>query len=834
MFLEFVLLFIKFSEYCQSPSKYESPIEITSFDIPFQDCSITDFNQITFRTTYNVIKNYSHRTLRLDGQINLIIDNVISGDILDMLDIIDATVTLNANKNLPTSLLTGNFRVNQVAGSHLIINNSSFRANPQKLIRLIHTNDIHCAYVEGPSTATIGLPKLKTFIEQQKQLGKEHGFSVFSFDCGDFNQGLPLCNVNNGSTGIEALKIMNFDAFTLGNHEWDYGHHNMYLYYKYIKDHKLPLIVSNIDDQTSEERMNFTPYIIKEVNSIGNDDELLDQKVKIGIFALLTPYTNVTTNPLQVKDVHFQPEIIDISQKYVKILREDEKCDVVILICHLGYESLDLTSNSIAESFDGIDVIIDGHSHTTLKDGATRLNNDYTTLIAQAGSSLQNIGVVDILIDSNSHKVVSKQARLLNYADVQDVENNKEIESYLLVKEKEIDIITSVVVGETLIDLNCERSILRKTGQSEMAYLVTTSMLYAAQKDSKIAVINGGGIRTMIRKGNITYGDLVSVLPFGNMIVVVKASGKDLHELLRFGTRLYNTEEFGGFPTTSGITFTLNLNENWQSMNRITELKIVGIDGSESEPVYIDDEHFYNITMIDFMYDGGDGYDFVTKYEKVNQYSTGLNGLRGFIESFPNRTVTGSEAFFSYPRIIEKGELSTESVSTKKTICKSQIVYNHTVEINNGAYDMTNFNNMTRAHYNFTVKADSYRFSSRDSLQSVLDNNIDDLVIVGSDGSYIATNSNRIVYADSVNSSFSQFHLPEVEIKCEGIFKKIKNGQCQFDPSLIIFFAFMCLFLAISVSAIGYIILLKSAKRNHNAQLTDVDRSNPLIERSEI
>lgn len=846
-----IALCLRLSEFCISPNSHTSPVYIDNFDIPFESCEISDFQNIEIKTTYSAIKNYNHRTLRLDNQLKFTINDVTSGDILTKLDIIDSIVTLNIHPNTPSSTIDGDIRINKINGAQLIINNGSFKMNPQKLIRFIHTNDIHCAYIEDPNSSTIGLSKFVSYVNFQKKNAKENGYSVFSVDCGDFNQGLPLCNVNNGSVGHEALKLAKYDAFTLGNHEWDYGHHNMYVRYSDYLKNKNPLVVSNIVDSSSNEKMEFTPYIIKEINAFGTDENTDndDFKLKVGILGMITPYTNVTTNPLEVKDVFFDPDIVSVSKKYVKILRENEKCDVVVLICHLGYESLELTSNMLAESFDGIDVIIDGHSHTTLKEGAVRLNNDYTTLIAQTGSSLKNIGVVDIVVDSITKKVVGKRAKLLNYSDIisMNIEDNKEMSDFLYQKEKEVEEFTKVVIGKTLIDLECVREIIRKNGQSKMAYLTTTAFLNTAT-EADFAIANSGGIRSSIKKGDVTWGDVVSVLPFGNQLVVLNISGSQLHYLLRYGTRLYNKEEFGGFPTFSGISFTLNLDLEWESEERITDMKIVGKDGMKSEPIIIDNNHFYKLVTTDFLYFGGDGYQSIVGIPKLNQYSTELNSVIDLIKSLPGAMITGEESFFKYSRINEIGTARVASKYNNKKGSVSNVIYDNTVEINSGILNMLDFklpnadnDDNPKSFYNFTAKAKSILSPNLKSFESVLNSDSKDLGYVGKDGVFIAGNNKELLVSNSINSegeSLSQISIGKIR-SCSFFNKLNDQGQCKIDIAFVTIFALMCLYLVIVIVLIVVlVIVVKSKKGNSNAgEIRDEDedeKKNNLLPQDQL
>lgn len=804
---------LKLSAFCSSSKKDNSPVQIDEFDIPFDKCSISDFSNIEIQTTYSAIKNCLFRTLRLDNQLKLTINDVTSGDILTKLDILDSTVTLNISPSIPSSTIEGSFRINKINGAHLIINDGSFRVNPQKLIRFIHTNDVHCAYVENSGSGTIGLSKFVSYVKQQKKEAKEKGYSVFAVDCGDFNQGLPLCSVSNGTTGHDALKLAQYDAFTLGNHEWDYGHHNLYVHYKDFEKNKSPLIVANIEDNSEKEKMEFNPYIVKEISSFGTNagDNF---KLRVGIFGFDTPYTNVTTNPVEVKDVTFDPNIVSLSQKYVKILREDEKCDVIVLISHLGYEELELTSNKIAESFDGIDVIIDGHSHTTLDEGAIRLNNDYTTLIAQTGSSMKNIGVVDIIVDSITKKVVGKRASLLNYETISsmNLEDDTEMLNFLNTKEKEVEELTKVKVGKTLIDLDCLRQSIRVNGSSKMGFLASTAILSQAG-DADIAFLNGGGIRSAISKGDVTWGDVISVLPFGNQVVLLNISGKRLHETLRYGTRLYKQQEFGGFPVTSGVSFTIDLSKNWESVDRITDLKIVGIDGKKSVPVVNDDAHFYKLVTSDFLYNGGDGYQTITNLPRLNQYSTELNAVLEFLKSLPDATVTGNEDFFAYTRINEVGtapQIAKKLVSKKRS--SSSIIHENTIEINDGVLNLLNSGinvDDFKSIFNYTVKAKSILASDVATIKELLGDNSENYAFAGHDGFYMAGNKDELLVGKSLNDNGRP--ITKMGKSCSFFSKLDGNGTCKADGGIIAVFVLMCAFV-VAVIVLVVLLVVKSRR----------------------
>ena len=802
MICVFLFLSIKLSEYCQNPSLYQNPINITSFDIPFCECEIDDFSGKQFSTTYSTIRDYKHRTIRLDGQISLSVNDVISGDILNVIDIIDATLTLNLAPYVST--IYGDIRVNKELGSKLIVNGGSFHAHPQKLLRFIHTNDVHCAFEEG--NGVIGLPKLASYIKYEKQQGKEKGYSVLAVDCGDFIQGQAFCNLNKGVNGRNALGVVNYDAFTIGNHEWDFGHQSMYEYWTYFDERNAPLVVSNINDSSSEENIVFNPYLVKMVDGI-----------RVGIFGLITPFTNVTTNPAEVRNVHFDADIVSVSKKYTDILRNQERCDVIICLSHLGYEQLAINSNFLAENFDGIDAIIDGHSHTTLSNGAFRINNDRETIIAQTGSGLNNIGCLDILLDGENKQVISKSARLLSYNDITQlsIPNDKDTENFLNEANVEIKKITSEIIGETLIDLDCERASIRTYGISKMADLVTTAMLITAT-DAVVAIENGGGVRAPISAGNVTYGDAITVLPFGNQVLTINMTGSQLKYLIQYGTRFYGIQENGGFPTTSGLTYTLNLNENWDSENRITDMKIVDINGSDPQPVY--DDKYYGVALTNFLYEGGDGYESITGLPKLSQYDTELNSVIEYFKNAPSNTITGEEALFAYKRINTVGTVQTsrkKSYSYRRHVVPRNDGENVQIEGYLNIVDLKVNDDIFSNHFNFTIKSSSIIASDRQAIAALSPTQYS---YVGEEGLIIAGNSSSFIYGDDLNSSSKLTDLisctpstPSTDSnECIGIFKFNDGGECKTNTGFIVVIVIMGVFIILSI-----ILLLVLVKLRH-------------------
>ncbi|OHT08146.1 5'-nucleotidase domain-containing protein [Tritrichomonas foetus] len=782
----FALLVIRLSDFCSDTSSGQTTVHIDNFDIPFSKCQKKNFAGIKIITNYSTIQKYQHRTLRISNGLHLEVENVTSGDILQKIDVFDATLELKLYDNV--DFIDGSLRVNHEDNSQLIIRNGSLRVVPQKLIRIIHTNDVHCAIKENPKENVIGLSKLVSFVKNEKKLGAQNRYSVFLVDSGDYIQGQPICGLSNGTIGTKAMKLADYDAMTLGNHEFDYGHDGVYNHVNLINQNGTKLVTANILDSSNTNKLDLKPYLIKEADGI-----------KIGFLGLITPTTNETSNPKTIGNVTFDDKVVSISQKYVNILRQEEKCDIVVLLTHLGYDTTDVGSDDIASQFDGIDVIIDGHSHTELANGATRQFNDHTTLIAQTGWSLKKVGVVDIMVDSLSNQAIGTRAKLLSYDDLKNYSDDLEAKEFIDTVSAEFDKITSVVVGYSNIELDCDRALIRSKGISKMGDLVTTAMLRTA-KDAQVAFINGGGVRTRVNVGEITWGELVAVLPFGNPIVVINMTGSNIKELLRFGTRFFGEQQTGGFPVSSGITYQINLDLPPTDENRITNVKIV--DSNGSNPVDLVDSQYYGVAINDFMRDGGDGYTFLGDKPKVSQYGPILDALVDYIKNLPNATVTGDEALFKYERIKvikseKKVNLKSENLK-QKFIRKTEL--EETVQVPDGALDMSYFRYNTKVDvfkpfFNYTINAHTISIKNIELARKLIPS---DKGIIGSGYLYILSDPSNFETNENFRNELTNFH----SVKCESFFHKPSNGKCVPNVSLIIIFAVMI------ITAAGFLVLL--------------------------
>ncbi|WP_415972969.1 bifunctional metallophosphatase/5'-nucleotidase, partial [Anaerotignum lactatifermentans] len=263
---------------------------------------------------------------------------------------------------------------------------------------VIHTNDIHGYYATAEESVGIaGVAALKDYYEAQ-------GADVVLLDAGDFSQGTTLVNHSNGLKAAEYLAAADYDAVSLGNHEFDFGFEALKDTAAVLKAADIPIIDANVLKKGTD-----TPYF--EANTIVETDGM-----KVGIFGLDTAETRTKSSPSSVKDLTFLDgqEMFDCAQAQVDAL-EAEGCDYIIALTHLGVdeESTGRRSTDLAEAVDGIDLIVDGHSHTVM-DGGQMVGD---TMIVSTGSYLANVGtvVVDKATGEETAKLISAADYAANY-----------------------------------------------------------------------------------------------------------------------------------------------------------------------------------------------------------------------------------------------------------------------------------------------------------------------------------------------------------------------------------------------------------------------------------
>ncbi len=439
---------------------------------------------------------------------------------------------------------------------------------------ILHTNDTHGRAVPDSYNGYMGFTAVSALKKQYQAAGAE----VILLDAGDTLHGLPFATLEQGESIVQLMNLAGYDAMTPGNHDFNYGTDTLLTLSKTMK---FPLLSANVIKKEDGSQV-FNTSIIIEKNG-----------VKYGIFGISTNETAFKTNPNNVKNIEFT-EPMKAATAEIAALKE-KGADVIIALSHLGTDESSLyTSALLAQKVDGIDVLVDGHSHSTFETGL--MTGD--TLLVSTGEYFKNIGVV--MIDPKGNK----SAELVNSTKFTDTDADMDV----MVKERN-DVQNqklSEVVGYTSVYLDGAREHVRSK-ETNLGNLTADAMREATGAD--VALTNGGGIRDSIKIGNITKKDLVTVFPFGNYVVTEYITGEVLLQTLEVGTASY-PELMGSFPQVSGITFTIDASK--PAGKRVTNAKVNGIA--------IDPEAKYLFATNDFLAVGGDGYTMLSDFPIENEY----------------------------------------------------------------------------------------------------------------------------------------------------------------------------------------------------------------------
>ena len=469
---------------------------------------------------------------------------------------------------------------------------------------ILHSNDVHGAIDDYAYMAAL----------RDEYKGK--GAEVILADAGDYSQGTAYVSITKGENAFDMMNAVGYNVATIGNHEFDYGWEQL----KANADKATFKIVCA--DVLEGGATIFDPYTIIEKGG-----------VKIGFFGMQTPEAQTKANPALIQGLTFLAgkDLYDCAQAQVDAL-ETAGADVIICLSHLGVDasSEPNTSYDMLDNTTGIDMVIDGHSHTVMKATAE-------TPIQSTGTAFANIGV--IVIDNATKKIVDN---FLYELPKPGEPGTLTADTAVAAKAHEImehvNMEYGAVFAKSEVELNGAKAPNgNRDGETNLGDLITDAMLWLIQKnpdsvtvpmENVLAITNGGGIRVPIHKGDVTKKDVNTVLPFGNTVAVVYVTGAELLEALEAST--YCTPKaVGGFPQVSGIEFIVDTSAAYdandttypgstyygpKSINRVT---IIGVNGEEFDP-----EATYAVITNNFLAAGGDTY-----YAFANasaQFDTGL------------------------------------------------------------------------------------------------------------------------------------------------------------------------------------------------------------------
>ena len=469
---------------------------------------------------------------------------------------------------------------------------------------IVHTNDVHGRIVAGED-GSMGYAKLDTLLKEARTAFPD----ILLLDAGDTLHGTNLANMFEGQTVLEIMDMLGYDAMVPGNHDFNYGYERLAEAAEWAEDNaSFRILGANITDEDGY--MLLQPYQIFDYNGF-----------KVCVLGLSTPDTKTKSHPKNTEGIEFLHQaVIDNAQYAIDLAHE--YADFVIVLGHMGVvpdgES-GITSEYICENLDGIDLFIDGHSHTVM-DGGEMVNG---AMITSTGQYLNNVGIVEVHVDEDNNAEIENAfllsaeevldpstGSMLRYYGINEVPDDPEVDAYVAEKNEELDAILSEVVANIPMDLNGERADVR-TRKTNLSKLICEAM--TAESGADFTIMNGGGIRASLKAGPVTLGDINNVLPFTNTITVCRITPAGIYAALEHGYSLL-PEQNGAFSQTD--------------LSVVYSAKAPA--GERIKRVYLGDELLdktddsteYLVATNDFMAAGGDGY---TMFGKVVTEGSMLN-----------------------------------------------------------------------------------------------------------------------------------------------------------------------------------------------------------------
>jgi len=447
-------------------------------------------------------------------------------------------------------------------------------------LTILHTNDVHAHYDSFQPWGGVeqgGVARLKTVVDQIRNEEDD----VLLLDAGDQFQGTLFFTVGGADVVADVMNELGYDAMTIGNHEFDRGPS---LLADFIWRADFPVLSANTNATNEPALADIVfPYAIYEFD------------MPVGIIGLTTERTATASSPGE--SVRFEDAIRSAQASADEL--EALGIDIVIALTHLGFQA-DL---GLAGETSGIDVIVGGHSHTYLDEypAVVRSSSGEPVLVVTAQDWGRFLGRLDVAFGPTG--VVEGYEGELIFIDA-SIEEDEGMAALLDEYRPQIDALMSQVVGQTNVFLG-SRDVARSE-ETVMGNLICDAMLWkTAGLGATVAIQNGGGIRSDIVPGEITMGQILEVLPFGNQITLLTITGAELMAAIENGVAEVE-DRAGAFPQVGGMRYTFD--PALDAGSRVTTGEI--FDAATRTYSEIDPAASYTVATNNYLADGGDGYDY--------------------------------------------------------------------------------------------------------------------------------------------------------------------------------------------------------------------------------
>jgi len=483
-------------------------------------------------------------------------------------------------------------------------------AGPQKdktyRLTILHTNDHHGRFWKN-SDGEYGLAARKTLIDQIRREVTAAGGHSLLLDGGDVNTGVPESDLQDAVPDFKGMDMLGYDAMAVGNHEFDKPLATLKAQRAMIK---FPMLAANIYE--NGKRM-FEPYTVFNIDGL-----------RVGVMGLTTEDTRKMVSPENIKNVEFR-NVIDEARKVVPELRA--KADIVIAATHMGhYADGNYGTNapgdvSMVRAVNGIDLVVGGHTQNPACMKAENvLDREYVpgaeckpdrqngAWIVQAHEWGKYVGRADFEYRNSEFKLIKYAlipVNLMKSVKGSDGKTTKVPYTQLIAEDPTMLAMLKpyqdfgqqkllVEIGSTDGKLEGDRAVVRSKPAS-MAVLIGLAMMDRTKAD--FAVVNSGGVRDSFGPGTLTYKDVLKVQPFGNTIITVDLTGKEVMDYLNAVAKM--SVGSGAFAQFAGIRLVI-------ANGAVTSASINGVP--------IDNARTYRMANNKFSAEGGDGYPKLTDH----------------------------------------------------------------------------------------------------------------------------------------------------------------------------------------------------------------------------
>ncbi|XP_055954715.1 snake venom 5'-nucleotidase [Patella vulgata] len=479
-------------------------------------------------------------------------------------------------------------------------------------LTVLHTNDIHDRFEQTDKYSGVcsiklrdegkcfgGIARRQTKI---KELRAKYANTVL-LDAGDQFQGT-LWYYNYGGTIVaKFLNLLGYDAMSFGNHEFDDGVKGAL---SLVNNTDIPILACNIDSSLEPELQ----------GQFKNRTTIVINGRRIGVVGYITTETKQISRPGRLM---FIDEISAVREQVNQLINEG--VDIIIALGHAGIS----TDKRIAEEIDGVDVVIGGHTNTFLYTGQAPSNDEpegeYPTVITQTSGRKvlvvqdyafgKYLGFLQVTFDDNG-EVTSWTGNpiLLDNSTIQDAD----ILAEMVVYKAGVEASSSEVVGRSQVYLESDPKVCR-VQECNLGNLIADSMVHQNLKhsdslewsDVSIAIMNSGGIRSPVSKGDITIEAILSVLPFRNTIDIIEIKGKYIRQSLEYtAVRRSFVDYYGGFFQFSGLKVVFNMNNT--ENNRVVSVQVKCTKCVIPRFVDLEMEEIYKVVLPSYIVLGGDGH----------------------------------------------------------------------------------------------------------------------------------------------------------------------------------------------------------------------------------